>query len=131
MSAAGATVLLSSHILSEVEQLCNRVSIIRAGQWSNRARSTELRRLTRTEVVLQRGNERAQLSALPGVADVQTVGGRIRLTVEGEKLAACCRRCPRSTCRADHRPPSLEELFLRHYGDELAAAEAAEGATAR
>lgn len=133
VSAAGATVLLSSHILSEVEQLCNRVSIIRAGQCVESGTLTELRRLTRTEVsFFSEGMNLAQVTALPGVADVQTVGGRIHLTVEGEKLASLLPSLSALNVQGlTIAPPSLEELFLRHYGDELAAAEAAEGATAR
>ncbi|GAA3892038.1 ABC transporter ATP-binding protein [Leifsonia kafniensis] len=130
VSAAGATVLLSSHILSEVEQLCNRVSIIRAGQCVESGTLAELRRLTRTEVsFFSEGMNAAQVAALPAVADVHTVGTRMRLTVEGEKLPALLPALSALNVQGlTIAPPSLEELFLRHYGDELAAAEAAEKA---
>jgi ABC-2 type transport system ATP-binding protein len=127
-SASGATVLLSSHILSEVEQLCNRVSIIRAGQCVESGTLGELRRLTRTEVsFLSEGTSAAQVAALPAVADVHTAGARIHLTIEGEKLPALLPALAALNVQGlTIAPPSLEELFLRHYGDELAAAEAAE-----
>jgi ABC-2 type transport system ATP-binding protein len=133
LSAAGATVLLSSHILSEVEQLCNRVSIIRAGTCVESGTLGELRRLTRTEVsFFAEGVSIERVAALPGVADVATVGGRIRFTAEGEKLSTLL---PALAALDVHgltiAPPSLEELFLRHYGDELAAADASEGANGR
>lgn len=133
VSEAGATVLLSSHILSEVEQLCNRVSIIRAGKCVESGTLGELRRLTRTEIsFFSEGMSLERVSALPGVADVQTVGGRIRLTAEGEKMTALLPALSALNVQGlTIAPPSLEELFLRHYGDELAAAETAENAAER
>ena len=127
----GATVLLSSHILSEVEQLCHRVSIIRAGKCVESGTLAELRRLTRTEVsFFAEGVSAERVAALPGIAEVQTRGGRIHCTAAGESVAALLPALAALNVQGlTIAPPSLEELFLRHYGDELA--EAAEGAKAR
>jgi ABC-2 type transport system ATP-binding protein len=120
----GATVLLSSHILSEVEQLCDRVSIIRSGKTVESGTLAELRHLTRTEVGFAAGGVTdALLARIPDAHDVQTTNGRVHFTVDTEKLggvlAALAELNPGGLTVA---PPSLEELFLRHYGDELAEA---------
>ncbi len=121
-SAQGATVLLSSHILSEVERLCNRVSIIRAGKCVESGTLTELRRLTRTEISFFAEGVRAeQLAALPGIAEVHTRGERIRCTVAGESVVSLLPALATLNVQGlTIAPPSLEELFLRHYDDELA-----------
>src|SRR4051794_27520605 len=81
VAAEGATVLLSSHILSEVEQLCDRVSIIRAGRTVETGTLDELRHLTRTEVAFSAdgfGDE--ALSQLLGAHDLRVQNGRVRFT---------------------------------------------------
>ena len=67
--AAGGTVLLSSHILSEVEALCDRVTIVRAGRTADSGTFEELRHLTRTTVVVETAEPLAGLAELPGVHD--------------------------------------------------------------
>jgi ABC-2 type transport system ATP-binding protein len=115
----GATVLLSSHILSEVEQLCDRVSIIRAGRTVETGTLAELRHLTRTEVSFaDSGVTDAALAAISGAHDLRRAGGRIRFTVDSDAVA----RLLPALAQLDVRglvvaPPSLEELFLRHYGE--------------
>lgn len=125
VAAEGATVLLSSHILSEVEQLCDRVSIIRAGRTVETGTLDQLRHLTRTEVSFSAdGVERDALAQLPGAHDLQLQNGRVRFTADTETLpallAALSRLQPDGLTVA---PPSLEELFLRHYGDDLSGSE--------
>ncbi len=123
---AGATVLLSSHILSEVELLCDRVSIIRAGKIVESGTLAELRHLTRTEVSF----EAADLSALAGIAqahDGTVAEGRARFTVDSDAVPAVLPiLAERRVSGLRIEPPSLEELFLRHYGDDLTARRAAE-----
>jgi len=114
----GSTVLLSSHILSEVEQLCDRVSIIRSGRTVETGTLAELRHLTRT-VVSFAGDSAPMIT---GAHDMTVANGRVRFTAASDTLA------PVLSTLADLNvqglvvaPPSLEELFLRHYGDEAAA----------
>jgi ABC-2 type transport system ATP-binding protein len=124
----GATVLLSSHILSEVEQLCDRVSIIRAGRTVESGTLDELRHLTRTEVSFRADGLGADaLSALPGTHDLQVQDGRVQFTADSDALPALLGALSRLDVRGlTVAPPSLEELFLRHYGDDLRALEGAE-----
>lgn len=122
---AGATVLLSSHILSEVEQLCDRVSIIRAGRVVESGTLADLRHLTRTEISFE-GTDAAAAAAIPGAHDVATDDGRVRFTVDSDAVAgALPELARRNVAGLRVAPPSLEELFLRHYGDDLAALEGA------
>ncbi|MEV4544036.1 ABC transporter ATP-binding protein [Micromonospora echinaurantiaca] len=122
----GATVLLSSHVLAEVEALCDRVSIIREGRTVESGTLTELRHLTRTAVTVETARPLTGLDALAGVHDVREVDGRTHLEVEPAHLDELLGHLVRFGVRAlTSAPPTLEELFLRHYGDERAAAEAA------
>jgi ABC-2 type transport system ATP-binding protein len=121
----GATVLLSSHILSEVEELCDRVSIIRAGRTVESGTLAELRHLTRTSVVAELAAVPEELAGLPGVHDLEVRGLQVRLQVDVEQLDAVMRTLSGSGIRAlTSTPPTLEELFLRHYTDDTAAATA-------
>lgn len=122
----GATVLLSSHILSEVEQLCDRVSIIRAGKTVESGTLAELRHLTRTEVSFARnGLTDADIARIPATHDIATVNGRARFTVDSDKISSVLPVLTELDVKGLRvAPPSLEELFLRHYGDEINPAEA-------
>lgn len=116
----GATVLLSSHILSEVETLCDRVSIIRAGRLVESGTLAELRHLTRSSVAFARrdGDERA-LAGLDGVHDLSVDDGRVQFTVDSNRIAEVLPELGRLGVQGlTVAPPSLEELFLRHYGDD-------------
>jgi ABC-type multidrug transport system ATPase subunit len=112
---AGRTVLLSSHILSEVEALCDRVTIIRRGRTVETGTLSELRHLTRTSI-------RAELAGppdgvpLPGAHDVRIDGDTITFEVETSELDTALRRLTEVGVRGlTSRPPTLEQLFLRHY----------------
>lgn len=114
---AGATVLLSSHILSEVELLCDRVSIVRAGRVVEKGTLAELRHLTRTEVSYERVGDAPGVP--PGVHDVDTSGDRVRFTVDSDRIAGILPALAElGVTGLRVEPPSLEELFLRHYGDD-------------
>jgi ABC-2 type transport system ATP-binding protein len=130
---AGATVLLSSHILSEVEQLCDRVSIIRAGRIVESGTLPELRHLTRTEISFAADGVAAdRLAALPGAHDATVQDGRARFTVDSDRVAQTLPALAELGVQGLRvAPPSLEELFLRHYGDDLAELEAAEAGQGR
>jgi ABC-2 type transport system ATP-binding protein len=113
---AGATVLLSSHILSEVEVLCDRVSIIREGKRVDSGSLAEMRHLTRADVVAQ--TERTvEAGALAAVHDLTIEGTSVRFQVEQADLAAALAVLSDAGLQSlVCRPPTLEELFLRHYG---------------
>ncbi|MEU5988115.1 ABC transporter ATP-binding protein [Spirillospora sp. NPDC047418] len=117
---AGRTVLLSSHILAQVEALADRVSIIRGGRIVETGTLTELRHLTRTTVTATTDRDARALAELPGVHDLRTENGRLRFDVDGDHLAAAVARLGELDVRAlTAHPPTLEQLLLRHYGDEL------------
>ncbi|WP_412077507.1 ATP-binding cassette domain-containing protein [Streptomyces xanthophaeus] len=116
--AAGRTVLLSSHILSEVEALCDRVSIIRKGRTVETGTLAGLRHLTRTSISAELAGPPNGIAHLPGVYDVDVQGLRIRLQADTDKLDAVLRALTESGIRSlTSTPPTLEELFLRHYAD--------------
>lgn len=118
----GRTILLSSHILSEVEQLCDRVSIIRRGRTVESGSLAELRHLTRTSVSADLAGPPNGLASLPGVHDVDLQGTRVRLQVDTDKLNAVLRALTDAGVRSlTSTPPTLEELFLRHYQEDTPA----------
>ncbi|MFE9661810.1 ATP-binding cassette domain-containing protein [Streptomyces sp. NPDC005955] len=124
----GRTVLLSSHLLSEVETLCDRVSIIRQGRTVESGSLAELRHLTRTSVSAELATLPGPLEQLPGVHDVEVQGHRVRLQVDTDQLDGVLRALTGSGVRSlTSTPPTLEELFLRHYQDAGSTA----GAVAR
>lgn len=123
LRAGGATVLLSSHILSEVERLCDRVSIIRAGRIVEAGTLTELRHLTRTDVSFE-GTDAAAAAGIAGAHDIEAADGRVRFTVDSDAVDGVLPALAERRVRGLRvEPASLEELFLRHYGDDLAAVE--------
>jgi ABC-2 type transport system ATP-binding protein len=118
---AGCTVLLSSHILSEVEALCDRVTIVRAGRTAESGTFDQLRHLTRTSVVVETSRPIGGLDELPGVHDVSSDGPRTRFSVDQGDLNRVLERLVTLDVRTlVSSPPTLEELFLRHYGDDIA-----------
>ena len=122
VKAEGRSVLLSSHIFAEVEKLADRVAIIREGVTVESGTIVGLRHLTRTQVTAVLDGGAAGLTGVPGVHNVATSDGHVTFAVDDDELpavlATVARLNPRSLVA---NPPSLEELFLRHYSDELAA----------
>jgi ABC-2 type transport system ATP-binding protein len=117
----GKTVLLSSHILAEVEVLCDRVTIIRSGRTVERGSLAELRHLTRTSIAVETAQSPAGLAGLQGVHALHVEDHRARFDVDTSHLDDAVRHLTRFGIRSlTSQPPTLEELFLRHYGDELA-----------
>jgi len=116
----GRTVLLSSHILSEVEALCDRVSIVRQGRTVETGSLTELRHLTETSVdaVVHRSPEGfANLPGVRGLTEEQTGDGlRLRFQVATADLDKVMQALAAAGIASlASRPPTLEELFLRLY----------------
>jgi len=117
----GRTVLLSSHILSEVEALCDRVSIIRLGRTVETGTLSEMRHLTRTSIAVETERPPIGLDQLPGVHDLEVQDSRAHFDVDTDHLDVALRRLTELGVRTlTSQPPTLEELFLRHYGDEIA-----------
>ncbi|MBQ1092155.1 ABC transporter ATP-binding protein [Streptomyces sp. B93] len=130
--AAGKTVLLSSHILAQVEKLADRVSIIRLGKTVQSGTLTEMRHLTRTTIEAETVRPADGLDTLPGVHNLQTTDGRVRFDVDGAEVDGAVRKLTEYGIRSlISHPPTLEELMLRHYGDELAANGHGNGGTAK
>jgi len=119
--AQGRTVLLSSHILAEAEALCDRVSIIRHGRTVQSGSLDELRHLTRTSIAVETARPVTGLESLSGVHDAARSNGQVRFDVDTDQLDSVLRHLTGFGVRSlRSAPPTLEELFLRHYGDELA-----------
>src|SRR5690606_21697585 len=113
---AGRTVLLSSHILAEVEKLCDTVTIIRAGRAVESGTLAQLRHLTRSTVTAAVPAGPGRLAALPGVHDLVADDGRVRFDVDDAHVAEVLRAlADAGVANVTITPPSLEELFLRHY----------------
>jgi ABC-2 type transport system ATP-binding protein len=126
------TVLLSSHILSEVEALCDRVSIIRLGKVVESGTLAAMRHLTRTSVEAELDAVPHDLSSLPGVHDIDVQDHRVHCEVDTAELGNLLARFAASGVRSlTSQPPTLEELFLRHYQDEIGATEASDEVTVR
>jgi ABC-2 type transport system ATP-binding protein len=108
-----------------VELLCDRVSIIRAGRIVESGTLSELRHLTRTEVSFE-ATDAAALDGITAAHDGTFGEGRVKFTVDSDAVASVLPELARRNVTGLRiEPPSLEELFLRHYGDDLAALEAA------
>ena len=119
----GATVLLSSHILSEVEQLADRVSIIRAGRVVDGGTLDSLRHLTRTEISFSQDSvDTTALAALSQIHDLTVTEGRVKFGADSDRVHEVLPLLGSLGVKGLLvAPPSLEELFLRHYGDQVAA----------
>jgi len=110
------TVLLSSHILSEVEELCDKISIIRGGKIIETGTMKELRYLHRTVINVETNKELKDLEKQNGIYDIEHHGDVVQFSVENSELGAIINYLGKHevthlTCT----PPSLEELFMTHY----------------
>ncbi|RNA70006.1 ABC transporter ATP-binding protein [Alteribacter keqinensis] len=113
--AAGKSVLLSSHILSEVERLCDRVAIIREGQIIESGSLDELRHLTRTSLTVKT-KEPVSFNDVKGVHDIVEKDGLFTFQVDSEKLDAVMKHVSGfGLVKLESSPPTLEDLFMRHY----------------
>jgi ABC-2 type transport system ATP-binding protein len=115
----GRTVLLSSHILAEVEALCDRVSIIRLGRTVETGTLAELRHLTRTSIAVETSRPLTGIDTLPGVHDLVVEEHHARFDVDTVHIEAAVQQLATLGVRSlSSTPPTLEEMFLRHYGEE-------------
>ncbi|HNA49593.1 MAG TPA: ABC transporter ATP-binding protein [Mycobacterium sp.] len=116
VSRRGAAVLLSSHILAEVEKLCDTVTIIRAGRTVQAGSLQQLRHLMRTTVTARTRTGDPGVWDWPGVHDAGTGNGELRLSVDRDHLDATMGRLTRlGIVDLTVTPASLEDLFLREY----------------
>ncbi|MFB1050238.1 ATP-binding cassette domain-containing protein [Paraliobacillus sp. JSM ZJ581] len=112
----GSSILLSSHILSEVERLCDRVGIIRQGKMIETGSLDELRHLTRVRLVVETKKELANLTSLTGVYDVEQKDKTFIFQVDADQLDHIMRYIsPFGITKLESAPPTLEDLFMRHY----------------
>jgi ABC-2 type transport system ATP-binding protein len=111
----GQTVFLSSHILSEVEALCDRVGILRAGRLVDEGTLAELRHLKSQTVEVTFSGAPPELGAIPGVQVAQVAGNTVRLEVTGSPQALLGALAGKPVLTLTSREPSLEEIFLHHY----------------
>src|SRR4029077_4010156 len=113
--------LAPARILSEVEALCDRVTIIRSGRTVESGALADLRHLTRTSIDAELAGPPPDLAGLPGVHDLDVTGDRVRCQVDSDALDEVLRRLSAAGVRSlVSQPPTLEELFLMHYGPEEA-----------
>ncbi|WP_067572979.1 ABC transporter ATP-binding protein [Nocardia acidivorans] len=115
-SQRGCTMLLSSHILSEVEALCQRVTIIRAGRTVESGTLASMRHLSRTSITAEMIGDPGDLGRIPGVADIGFEDHTLHCQVDSEHLGELIKVLGDAGVRSlVSAPPTLEELFLRHY----------------
>lgn len=115
----GKSVLLSSHILSEVEKLCDRVSIIRQGKIIESGTLNELRHLTRTQMLVDTKLPITGLNELTGIHDIEEGIHGMTFQVDTTEMDAVIKHIsPFGIIRLESAPPTLEDLFMRHYEGE-------------
>ena len=116
---AGKTVLLSSHILAEVEALCDRVSIIKDGRIIETGTFTDLRHLSRTSMTVDSHKPITGLESMLGVHNLVIEGNHSHFSVDSEKIDSVLKHLTQFEVKSlISTPPTLEELFIRYYGDE-------------
>jgi ABC-2 type transport system ATP-binding protein len=121
---AGKTILLSSHILYQVEALCDRVTIIRQGADVESGTLDELRHLTRTTISAGVQSDASKIAGMNGVHDFRHEDGQVRFEVDTERIGPVIQAVSElGITHLTSQPPTLEQLFMRHYGDDLSASE--------
>ncbi|MGN8244783.1 ATP-binding cassette domain-containing protein [Cellulomonas soli] len=114
-ASRGQTVFLSSHILAEVEDLCDRVGMLRAGLLVEVAALEDLRRMHTTVYDLTVDGPAPELSDVPGVTSVETTPTGLRVSVAGAPTALLARLAGCSVTRLTSEELSLEQIFLTYY----------------
>lgn len=119
LKAQGKTILLSSHILSEVEKLCDHVSIIRKGKIIEEGTLEELRHLTRTNFEVTSSENLEGLENIEGIHQVERENTTTTFQVDSENVNEVIQLL--SQYKITHltsAPPRLEDLFIRYYDDQ-------------
>ncbi|MGX7199164.1 ABC transporter ATP-binding protein [Enterococcus nangangensis] len=113
---AGKAILLSSHILSEVERLADKVVIIRQGRVVEAGTLDELRHLTRSTVTVETTADVAAMANVPGVHDFKQTGSHAVFSVDNQHLNGVLEEATKlGVKKFESVPPTLEDLFMRHY----------------
>lgn len=113
---AGKAVILSSHILSEVDRLADKVAIIRQGKVVETGALDELRHLTRTTVTLIADANVAEMAKIPGVHDFEQKGNQATFSADESHINSILAEASKlGVKRFEAVPPTLEDLFMRHY----------------
>ncbi|MGM0867444.1 MAG: ATP-binding cassette domain-containing protein [Bacillota bacterium] len=116
LKSQGNSILLSSHILSEVERLCDRVAIIRQGKVIETGTLDELRHLTRYQYKITTHNEPIGLKQVSGVHDLEINGKEAVFQADSDQIEAILEAIiPYHVIKLESVPPTLESLFMRHY----------------
>ncbi|MRG85899.1 ABC transporter ATP-binding protein [Salinibacillus xinjiangensis] len=116
VKSQGKSVLLSSHILSEVEKLCDRVGIIRQGQIIESGSLNEMRHLTRTHILVDTKQSITALEEFNGVHDIEETENGLTFQVDTEELDNVIKHVSQfGILKLESAPPTLEDLFMRHY----------------
>jgi ABC-2 type transport system ATP-binding protein len=112
----GKSVLLSSHILSEVEKLCDRVSIIRQGKIIESGSLSELRHLTRTQMLVDTREPITGLNELQGIHEIEEREHGLSFQIDTVQMDAVMKHISQfGIVKLESTPPTLEDLFMRHY----------------
>jgi ABC-2 type transport system ATP-binding protein len=114
----GQTIFLSSHILSEVEAVCDRVAILRQGRLADLGTLESLRAMSAREVEVRFDGSVPDLTQIPGVTAVRVEDGTARVQVRGSADPLIKALATHEVAQITAREPSLEEVFLTYYGDE-------------
>ena len=110
------TILLSSHILSEVEELCDQISIIREGKIIETGTMKDLRHLHRTNITVETKKKVTGLSKLKGIHDIEDQDGVLTFNVDNDNVGSIITHLSKfDIINLISVPPSLEELFMTHY----------------
>ncbi|MCI1987180.1 MAG: ABC transporter ATP-binding protein [Lactobacillus sp.] len=121
LKAAGKSILLSSHILSEVERMCDRIGIIREGQIIETGSLEDMRQLSRTQITVTTAQDPAAIGQLAAVHRFNQTGHKATFAVDSEQLdAVMTALTPLGIQQLQSTPPTLEDLFLRYYNQEEA-----------
>lgn len=113
---AGKAVFLSSHILQEVERLCDKVSIIRDGRIIETGTMTELRHLTRTSITVETAHPATELEEKTGVHHVRRENNSLTFSVDTKEInSVMAFLTDFGIIKLESSPPTLEELFMSHY----------------
>ncbi|HXZ82859.1 MAG TPA: ABC transporter ATP-binding protein [Acidimicrobiales bacterium] len=112
------TVFLSSHVLAEVEALCDRIGILRGGRLVDVGTLAELRHLEAHTVEIRFQGEVPDLSAVEGASNISWSGESVRLEVRGSTAPLLKAIAPYDVVSLESREPTLEEVFLSHYGPD-------------
>jgi len=115
---AGRTVLLSSHILAQVEVLADRISIVRQGRIVETGSLSELRHMTRTTIIAETDRPAHGLDSVPGVHDLTTKDDTVQFQLDGDRFDEAMQALtPLGVRSMVAHPPTLEQLLMRYYGE--------------